>query len=187
MTGLRQAGFSLLEMLVTLFVIVIVTSLVALTITSGSQDMQLEARVRSLADVAAYALDEAQLSGRDFGLLLQREQVDGQEVYSYAWRERRPTGWQQAGNGEEIFEPQTLPPDYELELQLEDSPITAVGLADTAEEEEAPQVVLYASGETTVGSIDVRRRNNGELLWRVRWDLLGDFTILPRGEDPEDD
>ena len=45
--------------------------------------------------------------------------------------------------------------------------------------------MFYASGETTVGSIDVRRRADGELLWRIQWDLLGRFTVLPRGEEPE--
>ena len=36
--------------------------------------------------------------------------------------------------------------------------------------------------ETTAGAIDVRRRDDGELLWRVEWDLLGRFELLRRGE-----
>jgi general secretion pathway protein H len=187
LAGRRQCGFSLLELLVTLFVIVVVTSLVALSVSSGRQDIELEAGVRNLAEVAAYALDEAQLSGRDYGLLLTREQVDGEEVYGYAWRERAPAGWRQAGNGEEIFRARTFPPEYELQLELEDSPVTAVTPAEGEEVEQSPQVLLYASGETTVGAIDVRRRDNGELLWRVRWDLLGRFELLPRGEEPPDE
>ena len=77
MPRLRQAGFSLLEMLVTLIVIVLITSLVSLAINSGGQEIQLEAKVRNLGEVAAYAVDEAQLIGRDYGLLLQQEVVEG--------------------------------------------------------------------------------------------------------------
>ena len=48
MKGPRQAGFSLLELLVTLIVIVLVTSLVSLTVSSGGQDIKLQAQVRIL-------------------------------------------------------------------------------------------------------------------------------------------
>ena len=186
MTGaLRQRGFSLLELLVTLFVIVLVSSLVSLTMNSGGQEIQLEARVRNLADVAAYALDEAQFTGRDYGLLLQRDVIAGEVVYRYEWRERTGQGWRPPASGKDVFASQALPAGYELLLELEDSPFTESELAAGAEETPAPQVVFYASGETTAGTIDLRRQTDGELLWRVRWDLLGRFTLLPRGEEPE--
>lgn len=45
-----------------------------------------------------------------------------------------------------------------------------------------PQVVFYASGETTAGAVDLRDEDSGELLWRLEWDLLGRFEVLRRGE-----
>lgn len=188
----RQRGFSLLELLVALFVIVLVTSLVSLNLGSGGRDIELEARVRNLADVAAYALDEAQLTGRDYGLLLGQEVVEGETLYRYAWRERYVDGWRPPASGKDVFAEQVLPAGFELQLELEDSVFRERELAGDEDgvrdedEEERPQVVLYASGETTVGLIDVRRRDNGELLWRVQWDLLGRFSVLPRGEELED-
>ena len=187
MTEGRHGGFSLLELLVTLFVVVLITSLVTLTVTSGGQDIQLEAKLRNLADVASYALDEAQLLGRDYGLLLEEVSVDGELVYRYEWRERLPEGLRPPRSGKEVFAPQELPADLELQLQLEDVPVTELGLADDSDEEEiSPQLVFYASGETNAGSIDLRRRAVGELLWRVEWDLLGRFEVLRRGEANED-
>jgi prepilin-type N-terminal cleavage/methylation domain-containing protein len=183
MTLRRHRGFSLLELLVTLFVIVLVTSLVSLTVSSGGQDIQLEARVRNLADVASYALDEAQLTGTDYGLLLRREIVEGDTVYRYDWRARMLPGWQAPEGGKDVFAGQTLPAGLELSLALEDSPVTDIEFVGA--DDETPQLVFYSIGETTAGSIEVRRQVGGELLWRVEWDLLGRFTVLPRGEEPD--
>ena len=177
----RQGGFSLLELLVTLFVVVLITSLVTLSVTSGGPDIQLESKVRNLADVASYALDEAQMSGWDYGLLITREDADGELIYAYQWRERRPEGWREPQSGKDVFASQRLPFDIELQLELENVPVAE--LPQVLEgEESAPQVVLYASGETTAGAIDVRRIGSGELLWRLEWDLLGRFEVLRRGE-----
>ena len=89
-----------------------------------------------------------------------------------------------------MFASQTLPAGIELVLELEDSPFREKELAEAgaqAEQEAAPQVVFYSSGETTVGSIDVRRRPGGDLLWRIQWDLLGRFEVLLRGQESEDE
>jgi len=174
-------GFSLLELLVTLFVIVLVTSMVSLNVTSGGGDIRLESRLRNLVDVAGYALDEAQFVGLDYGLLLQRRDQDGELVYAYSWRERQPEGWREPASGKDVFAGQQFPQDIELTLELEDVPVVELSL-EGGGKEVTPQVVLYSSGETTTGAIDVRRRKTGELLWRVEWDLLGRFKLLRRGE-----
>lgn len=183
--GACQAGFSLLELLVTLIVVVLVTSLVTLTLNSGGRDIELEAQARNLAEVAAYALDEAQLQGRDFGLLLQQSLVEGDRVYGYGWRERLVEGWREPLSGKEVFAGQRLPPGIELRLELEDAPIAEIPAAG-AGEEAPPQVVFYASGETTAGSLELRAADSGELLWRLQWDLLGRFEVLRRGQVEEE-
>jgi len=185
-TRRHQSGFSLLELLVTLIVVVLVTSLVSLTVSSGGQDIKLQAQVRNLAEVANYALDEAQMMGRDYGLLLQQDQVGGDTIFSYEWRERRLDGWQTPESGKDVFARQELPAGLEMQLELEDSPSEEIGLGGLDEDPE-PQVVFYSSGETIEGAIDIRRREDGEILWRVQWDLLGRFNVLPRGEEREDE
>jgi general secretion pathway protein H len=122
--------------------------------------------------------------GLDYGLLLQRVDVDGEMLYTYSWRERRPEGWQLPTSGKDLFAEQQMPPEIELHLELENVPVAELSLGG-GEVEAPPQVVLYASGETTPGAIEVRRRDNSELLWRVEWDLLGRFELLRRGEVEE--
>jgi type II secretion system protein H len=185
LAGLRQDGFSLLELLVTLMVVVLVTSLVSLTLSSGGRDIELEAQARNIAEVAAYALDEAQLQGHDYGLLLQRVSEDGELGYRYSWRERLLDGWQAPASGKEIFADQYLPAGVEPLMELEEATIADIPLAADDQEPE-PQVVFYASGETTAGSMELRDEDGGELLWRLEWDLLGRFEVLRRGETPEE-
>lgn len=198
----RQSGFSLLELLVALFVVVIITSLVTLTVNSGGQDIELEAKVRSLADISGYALDEAQMRGVDMGLLIERiDEADG-IAYAYSWRERTPQGWQRPVVDADIFDEQRFPVGLELILELEDTHVEVLSAKERAldnlagenstaqtnvTDEVVPQVILYSSGEVTVGSIALRRATTGELLWRVEWDLLGRFTLMRRGELPVDD
>jgi general secretion pathway protein H len=179
----RQRGFSLLELLVALIVVVLFTSLANLTINSGGQDIQLQSTVYNLADVAGYALDEAQMTGVDYGLLLREDQDTGETIYSYQWLERGLDGWGAPISGKELFAEQRLPPGIALELQLEDAPFVELSPDDDGEAEIiSPQVVFYASGEATVGTINVFQVEDGELLWRIEWDLFGRFDVLRRGE-----
>lgn len=180
-----QRGFSLLELLVTLIVVVLITSLVTLNVGSGGRGIQLEAQLNNLVDVASYALDEAQMLGVDYGLVLYQLSRDGEQLYGYGWRERRPEGWRVPESGKDIFSPVELAPDLELRLELEGVPLADLALQDSGDEA-TPQVILYASGETIAGAIDVQRRDSGELLWRLEWDLLGRFSLLLRGEPEED-
>jgi general secretion pathway protein H len=185
----RQRGFSLLELLVALMVIVLVTTMVNLTVSSGGQDIQLESVVRNLADVGSYALDEAQMTGVDYGFLIEEEQAAGETSYSYRWLERHLDGWGEPTSGKEVFARQHLPPGIALELELEDAPVVELSLDDEQDEKEkiAPQVVFYASGEATVGALNVRQLSDGELLWRIQWDLFGRFDVLRRGVADEED
>ena len=186
-TVFRHQGFSLLELLVALFVIVLITSMVSFNFTSGGQEVELESRVRNLASVGAYALDEAQMSGIDYGLLLE-ESLEGREViYRYQWMERALDGWKTPASGKDLFETQAMAPGISLQLELEDAPLVELSLEDEGSDIVAPQVVFYASGETTVGAIDVVRTDDGELLWRIEWDLLGRFEVMRRGIPDDED
>ncbi|MEP5569359.1 MAG: GspH/FimT family pseudopilin [Halioglobus sp.] len=182
----RQWGFSLLELLVTLFVVVLVTSLVTLNIGSGDRDILDRASVEGLAKSANYALDEAQFSGMNYGLLLRMEDESGQWRYRYDWLEQTPTGWQAPAAGKDVFSPGELPPGIELELQLDDIVQEQETLVINSQNP-LPQIILYASGETLPGAIDIRSSEDGELLWRIEWNLLGDFKALQRGLSAEED
>ncbi len=188
MKALYQAGFSLLELLVALFVVVIITSLVTLALNSGGQDMALEARARSLADTSGFALDEAQMRGVDMGLLIERSRESDGSSYRISWLEKMPQGWRTPMVDRDIFSHRAFPAGIELELELEGVPVELLARLDGflagsgKTTETVPQVIFYASGEVTMGSIVLRQVETGEPLWRIEWDLLGRFTLLHQGE-----
>jgi len=182
-TGHRgDGGFSLLELLVTLFVIVLVTSLVTLNVGSGGAQYQLQEAVEGIADTANYALDEAQFAGWDFGLLIRRESDGGLPRFRLDWLERGPERWRAPLSGKDVFQSTLLEPGIDLQLEL-DGVIQDSALFLPEVDFPAPQVVLYASGETLPGALDVTSEESGELLWRLEWDLLGNFRALHRGLD----
>jgi general secretion pathway protein H len=184
----KSQGFSLLELLVALFVVVMITAVVTLSVSSSGQGTRLDSLVNNLSNVAGYAMDEAQLSGIDYGLLVfSRIDAAGDEVWGFDWRERRPEGWRVPRRDEEIFAEQVFPPGVELSLELEDHPLSEMSGEDD-DEEATPQVVFFSSGETMPGALEVRREPEGDLLWRVEWDLLGRFSLMRRGipNDEED-
>lgn len=208
----RERGFSLLEMLVVLLVVIVIVSLASLNTGSGAEARRLAEEVRFLADVAAYARDEAAFSGRDHGLLLARELREGERVTVLRFRERRlpeerggllavaagrddsaaggraPSArrgegdpWERPRGGGELFEPLVFPETLDVELSLEGVPVVLDrGMADGAPDG-IPQVIFYASGEATPGRLAFRRAATGELLWQLRWDLLGRLEVT---DDP---
>jgi general secretion pathway protein H len=189
----QQHGFSLLELLVALFVVVIITSLVTLSVNSGGEGIELDAKVKSLADVSSYALDEAQLRGVDMGLLLERVDKNGERVFRYRFLERTPRGWLTPEIEVDIFAARTFPSTVELSLEMENTLVDLTGEQQPIQPPSSegiiagpdPQVIFYSSGETTVGIISLRQEKTGELLWTIEWDLVGRFTLLRRGETSE--
>ncbi len=185
MTRRHQRAFSLLELLVTLFVIVLVTSLVTLNVGSGGAEYQVQEDVEAIADTANYALDEAQFAGWDFGLLIRQESDGGESRFRLEWLERGPERWRRPVSGKEVFAALLLEPGLDLQLEL-DGVVQDSELFFPNQDYPEPQLVLYASGETLPGALDFSSETSGELLWRLEWDLLGNFRALHRGLDEED-
>lgn len=178
-------GFSLVEMLVVLFVVVLLTGLVSLSVDSGAGDRILRERVEALAAVATYALDEAQFVGSDFGLLFTRGlNAAGEDVTRAHWRQRLPAGWRAPPAQGEVFAPIEFPGEVELDLVLDGAQVVLDDAAAAAAQRgRAPQWLLLSSGETQAGELSLRERRSGELLWRLDWDALARFDSRP-GDRP---
>lgn len=179
-------GFSLIEMLVVLFVVVLMTSLVSLNVTSGSGDRELRGQVETLAAVASYALDEAQFSGSDFGVLfVNSANARGELTMTAHWRQRLPQGWREPQRSRDIFKPIQFSAETRLQLSLDGVEVLALDV-DAADPRAGvvPQWLLVASGETQSGELLIRSRDTDDMLWRLRWDPLARFEQF-RGDSDD--
>lgn len=182
----KARGFSLIEMLVVLLVIVLMTTLVTLNLDSGVGERELRERVETMIAVAGYAVDEAQFSGSDFGALFVATTDDrGEPTVTLYWRQRLAEGWRAPRESEDVFRPLQFPPSARLQLLIEGDEVL---LADAAAADPrsgiAPQWLLVASGETQPGELIVRNREDDSVAWRVSWDALARFDHY-RGEESE--
>jgi len=66
-----QRAFSLIELLVVVLVIVMLTTVVSLNVGTGGRGIKRANEVRQLAATMGYAQSEAELSGADYGLLVE--------------------------------------------------------------------------------------------------------------------
>lgn len=180
-------GFSLIEMLVVLFVIVLMTSLVTLNVNSGGSDLVVQERLEALSAIAGYALDEAQFSGSDFGVLFVNTANDrGEPVVTAHWRQRLEQGWRQPERSREIFLPQEFPESVRLRLTLDDVDVVALGEdAALPLSGVTPQWLMLASGETQAGELVISSVDDDRVLWRLQWDPLGRFEQFRADSDAE--
>ena len=185
LTG-EQPGFSLIELLVAVFVIVLLTGVVSLNVGRGGAELELESEVRHLSGLLAFSSAEAGLSAADHGLFIGKDSDVDSSGYEGIWLRRFDQGWAAPRASAEVFESLTLSTGYELRLDLTGQPEVEL-LPYESDLNPSPQIVSWAGGEMTPGSLEWLDSRTGELLYRLEWDLLGRMTLMPRGRvDAED-
>ncbi len=171
----------MLELLLTLVVIGLIVSLAGLSVNSGRHSYEVDAALKNFADIAEYALDEAQLSGRDMGLVFERRNEGGATIFSFQWLQRDGLRWQPAPMDEDAYGRKDFPLNVDVTLEVEQDQADVVGGENTDDEDLSPQVIFYASGETTPGIMTWVDDLTGDLLWELEWDLLGRMSLRKNG------
>jgi len=183
--GRHSSGFSLIEMLAVVFVVVMLTSLVSLNVGSGGSDISRDNQVRQVASLLSYALTEAEMSGADYGLLIYATDGFDDVALKGQWLRRFDQGWSAPVQLNTALETLEFEDDIELELRLDEQPAVDF-LPLEPDTNPPPQIMLFAGGEMTPGELDWIDQRSGELLYRLRWDLLGRMTLMPNGQEPDE-
>ena len=182
----RAGGFSLIELLITVLVIVLLTSVVSLGVGDGGRNIKRFELAEHLVALMAYAQSEAELSGADHGLYLERRSAGVGEQYVGHWLRRYDQGWAEPRGSAEVLAPLLFDEDTAILLTVASDPDVEITEGDP-ELRPAPQIVFFASGEVTEGDLSLIVSGSGELVARLDWDLFGRVTLeSPRSVGVDD-
>ena len=182
--SVRSSGFSLIEILIVLFIVSIIATLASVNIGSDNFKDRLETEVKHLTRVAEFALDEAQLSGRDYGLLLGMTNKKSEDVFFYRWSRLSKNGWTHPQIDTDAFADVFFDPRLQVELKLDDSPLEFVDII-ASQSHSTPQIIFYSSGETSPGRLLWRLKETGEILCELEWNIFGKFSFSYKVDDSE--
>ncbi|MDX1499798.1 MAG: type II secretion system minor pseudopilin GspH [Woeseiaceae bacterium] len=182
MTFRRAArGFSLIEILVVVFVVGVVASIALLSVGLAGDDRELETEARRFAALMERAQDEAVLQGREFGLEVM------QNGYRFVEYDPFVSQWAELF-GDDIFRQRSLPDGTEFELFLEgqrialepepaefDDPDAEPAAGPVASYE--PHVFVFSSGETSPFELRILRPATEDTVI-VRREPLGAVEIV---------
>ena len=133
-------GMTLIEILVVLVIIGILAMLATLSVGILGEDRQIEDEMRRLTDAIALLQEQAQLEGRDYGILLETARYEFQRFDAFEQR------WKPV-EGDPVLSARELPPDLAFELSLEGRPVLL--RREPNEDARLPQLVAWGSGEMT--------------------------------------
>ena len=182
----RQHGFTLIEILVVIFIVATVASIALLSVGVIGEDEELDTERRRLASLIETVQDEALLQGREFGIEIM--------MSSYRFVEFDPFTRQWAEvPGDELYRLRDLPDGLEFELFIDEKRIPLENdpqeIADPDKpmtsgiKPFAPHLFVFASGESTVFELHLWRPQT-DMRLVMTGDVLGEIKF---GEDDDQD
>lgn len=191
----RQAGFTLLEVLLVILLMGLAASAVTLSMSSAGPKEELEKHARQFVATTEMVLDEVVMSGQFVGLVV--------EDHSYQFVLRREGKWVPLEDGR-MMGKREFEDDVELSLVVEGLPLVQddeeesswfdepfkeaeVGF-EKKEKQPEPQVFLFPSGEISAFELSFLGRddNNKDIDALVVANPLGRVTLGREDEYPAD-
>lgn len=184
MSGQRQRGFTLLEIMAVIFVIGLALSMVSLVINRGGPRDDIWDAIDRFLGMAYFASERAIISGETMGLLLEPPawQVErGQRLDEVGWRYRWVTnsseGWQELPN----VPPVSLPPTIALTIYVDDNLWDWEAQIDRR----TPVAAVYSSGDITPIRIELSDRREPDFTQTVEVNESGELVWAEAPEGPD--
>ena len=129
---------TLVEILVVILIIAVLATLATLSIGLLGEDREIEDESSRLADAIALLQEQAQLEGRDYGILLEPASYEFQRFDAFEQR------WVSV-EGDPALRARELPPDLVFELVIEGRAILL--RREPVVDARLPQLIAWGSGE----------------------------------------
>jgi general secretion pathway protein H len=143
-----SAGFTLIEMLVVVFIIGIITAGVLLSVNITGSDHELQTESERLATLMNYARDAAEMQTRELGLACSAK---GYEFYAF---DPRTALWGSIAE-DDALRARTLPAGLTLKLNVEGHDI--VFKPPNKEDTKKPDIMIFSNGDLSAFELTVVR------------------------------
>ncbi|MBW6475656.1 MAG: type II secretion system minor pseudopilin GspH [Chromatiales bacterium] len=163
-----QQGFTLLEILVVMLLLSILVAGAVLSIGDGGRADRLEQEARRLQQLINLASDESILQSWESGVMLHQQ--------GYQFARYQAEGWQLIDDP--MLRPRQLPEDMVLELHMDELLVPLpLSEAHFHEQGQAPQLLLFSSGERSPFELVLAYRDPPELAFRLYSPMLGPIRL----------
>lgn len=175
----RLAGFTLIEILVVIFIIGIIVSMVTISVGVLGRDTEVQDQSKRLWAVLTQVKEESELLGRNIGVVVDQTGYDFVQFDSATW------SWSPVAD-DDLLAPRQLPPGLMITLVLEgrevvlkphaERKLPEKKLEEEGEEQKidysktlqdadmAPHIMLLASGDVNSFNLTIEREESG-----ARW------------------
>jgi general secretion pathway protein H len=161
----QAAGFTLIEILVVLFIVAIMSGVVVANLPSFAQSGDFDMETQRLKRLLDLLRLESQIQDTEYGFMPSRE---GYEFMRFDEQEGR---WQRLD--ESPFGPRKLPVNFRLTVNVED---IGFSLGEDADTNRVPPIMILSSGEMTPCELTVSQADEasrtlltdgyGDLYWQ---------------------
>ena len=144
----RAGGFTLLEVLVVVFIIGIMAAMFTLSVgVAGGADRELRRETERIETLIALALEDATFQSHDLGLRLYPKR------YEFSIRDRGnpfdPKDDKWVPLTEDVFAPRELPEVFALELEIEGREVNLERSEKDVAKKYEPQLSIFSSGDVS--------------------------------------
>lgn len=153
-------GFTLLELLVVVFIIGIMAAMFTLSVgVAGGTDRELRRETERLETLLTLALEDATFQSRELGLRLYPRR------YEFSVFERRnpldPADDEWVPIENDVFAPREVPPVFALELDIEGRTVNLERSEKDVKKRYEPQLFIFSSGDLS-DAFEIRLRSTEE-------------------------
>jgi|TARA_B110000240_G_scaffold97807_1_gene110718 general secretion pathway protein H len=149
--SLRRKGFTLLEVLVVLFIVSVMTGITVINLPGFAQTDGFDYESDRLKAVIGMLREDAIMQSNDYGLQIQRLDAGDNYGYEFYIYDAEYQDWQALT--ELPFSARSLPEEIALSLKVEGDDVQLQG-------EDAPPVLILSSGEVTPFTLLIAHRDN---------------------------